>query len=171
MIFLFNVGGYYIVFWGLRLQTDQKLSFRVDANLYDEAETIELKIPVALPYPIYEQDFQRVDGRFEHNGEHFKMIKHKYENDTLYVVCIRDVETRELVNTMNSYLELTQGLDETSGNQKALNYLSKLLKDFCSHDEIRVQQAYSFVINVHPALQNDSFLAPALPVHAPPPRG
>lgn len=171
LVFLFNVGGYYIVFWGLRLQSDHNLSTRLDANQYDEAETIELKIPVSLPYPIYEQDFQRVDGGFEHDGEHLKMIKHKYKNDTLYIVCIRDVETGKLVETMNSYLELTQGLDGTSSDQKALNYLSKLLKDFYSHYGIILEGGYGFSINLLRSSLNQSFLAPALPIHAPPPRG
>lgn len=170
LVFLFNVGGYHIVFWGLRLQTDQQLSCRVDSNLYDENETIELKIPVALPYPIYQQDFERVDGRFEHDGDHFKMIKHKFENDTLYIVCIRDVETRELLNTMNSYVELSHGLDGASPIQKALNFVSKLVKDFCSHDDIGLQQRDGFIMSLHPTLQIEWFVPPTLNVLAPPPR-
>ena len=108
LVFLFNVGGYHIVFWGLRVQTDRELSNRLDANLYDPEETIQLRIPIALPYPIQSHDFQRVDGRFEHNGQQYKLIKHKLQSDTLYVVCLRDHATRQLVTTMTDYIERTQ---------------------------------------------------------------
>jgi hypothetical protein len=170
-VFLFNVGGYYIVFWSLRFQTDRQLTSRLDANLYDPSETIELKIPVALPYPIQSQGFQRVEGRFEHNGEYFKLIKHRLHNDTLYVVCIRDVETRQLVSAMKDYVQLTQGLLKSSPGQKALHLLSKLLKDFCAHDDMRImhQDGFTMLIAFSEVAQNA--LQPIIPIQAPPPRG
>lgn len=170
MVFLFNVGGYYVVFWGLRFHTDQQLSDRVKANLYGADEIVELRIPVTLPYPIQDQGFQPVDGRFEHQGEHFKLIKHKFENDTLYVVCIRDLETRRLVNTMRNYVEMANGFDGNAPNQQALNYLSKLIKDFCSHEAMNIVCQYS-LLSVDPFFELPQALTdPALPVHAPPPR-
>lgn len=171
IIFLFNVGGYYIVFWGLRYQANQQLTLRLDANLFDPEETILLKIPVALPYPLESNGFQRVDGGFEHNGEFFKLIKNKLENDTLYVVCIRDRETRQLVKTMKDYVSLTQGLADENPSQKALHFLSKLAKDFCSNGAIDMvhQAGFSMLITYEQRLEH--ILGPSLPVHAPPPRG
>ncbi|MEX2231647.1 MAG: hypothetical protein WD824_05780 [Cyclobacteriaceae bacterium] len=170
MAFLFNVGGYYIVFWGLRFQSDQQLTSRLDANLYEPEETIELKIPVALPYPIQSQDFQRVNGRFEHGGEFYKLVKHKLENDTLYVVCIRDHQTRELVNTMTDYVQLTQALPGTNTANKALNFLSKLVKDFCSHQDINMLHQYGFSMLIVFTEIREFFLQPVISVHAPPPK-
>lgn len=169
LVFLFNVGGYYIVFWGLRYQTDQQLTYRLDANLYDPGETVEIKIPVALPYPLQSNDFERVDGRFEHNGEHFKLVKHKLVNDTLYVVCIRDRETRELVNTMTDYVQLTQALPGAETGKNAKNFLNKLIKDFCALGDISLVQLPGyctvFLFMERPSL----LLQTALPVNVPPP--
>ena len=134
MVFLFNVGGYYIVFWGLRQQNSIELTARLDANQYTAEETIELKIPVTLPYPIQQQDFERVDGKFEHNGEHYKLVKHKLLNDTLYIVCIKDQEDKRLVKTMTEYVKLSNDLPANS--DKAANFLGKLLKDFESADDV-----------------------------------
>lgn len=170
LIFLFNVGGFYIVFWGLRYQTDKELVNRLDANRYDEDETIEIRIPLSLPYPIYAQNFERVNGQFEHNGEHFRLVKHKYENDTLYVICIRDRQTRQLVNTMNDYVQLTHGVDGSGTNQKALTFLSQLIKDFYSQEGVSILPQYSFTV---PALFREyarSFAQPDISVQAPPPR-
>jgi hypothetical protein len=168
IVFLFNVGGYYIVFWGLRLQADKQLTTRLDADLYNTHETIELKIPVTLPYPIQQQEFQRIDGRFEHHGEFFKLVKHKLQNDTLYIICIRDHQTKHLVNTMTDYVKLTQALPGTS--QKALNFLGKLLKDFYSQADIGIALNYGFSMVILFKKTSDSLPDPVIPVHSPPPK-
>lgn len=170
LVFLFNVGGYYIVFWGLRYQTDQKLTYRLNTDQYDPSETIEIKIPVTLPYPIQDRDFERVDGRFEHNGEHFKLVKHKLQNDTLYVVCLRDQETRQLVTTLTDYVHLTQALPGADTSQKALHFLSKLIKDFYSHSNVSVLHQSGYIMDM---LFNETparLLQAVIPVLAPPPR-
>jgi len=171
IVFLFNVGGYYIVFWGLRFQSDQRLTARVQANLYDKDEIVELKIPVALPYPIHAQGFQPADGRFEHNGQHFKLIKHKFENDTLYVVCIRDYETRQLVNTIRDYVELTHGFDGKTSGQKALNILSKLVKDFYPEAKTIITHQYSHTGSLSFAPPSENIISPTMAIDSPPPRG
>ena len=169
IVFLFNVGGYYIVFWCIRIQKDQQLTTRLDSNQYNPEETIQLKIPVTLPYPIYHQGFQRVDGRFEHQGEFFKLVKHKFQNDTLYIVCIRDHATRELVNTLTQYVELTQQLPGTS--QKAWNLLSKLIKDFYSQEEIIFLPEFAFSLRTLFPERATYFPQAIIPVHGPPPKG
>jgi hypothetical protein len=170
LVFLFNVGGYYLVFWGLRLQSDKELAQRLDANLYDQDETVEIKIPLSLPYPIYGDGFERVNGAFEHNGEFFKLIKQSYENDTLYVVCIRDHETRQLVNTMTDYVQLTDGLDDSTPTEKALHYLTQLVKDFYSQEGVCLLHEFRFAMRVMFREFPQSFNQPEIAVHAPPPR-
>lgn len=168
MVFLFNVGGYYIVFWGLRLETNQQLTARLDAGLYDPDATIELKIPVTLPYPIHTDDFKRVDGGFEHNGEYYKLVKHKFQNDTLYIVCIRDGETRELVNAMTDYIRLTQAFPVN--HEKAHNFLEKLAKDFLSRPTGGIVERGGFSIMIAFFQLTDSFETRSIPVHSPPPK-
>lgn len=170
LIFLFNVGGYYIVYWGLRYETDRQLTRRLDGNFHNPDEEIELKIPVALPYPIQSQDFQRVEGRFEHNGEFFNLIKHKLKDDTLYIVCIRDHETKRIVTAINDYVQLVQGLPETSSSQGTWQLLSKLVKDFCSQKEIEILHEYGIELLISFAPMADDFAGPILAIHSPPPR-
>jgi hypothetical protein len=169
MVFLFNVGGYYVVFLGLRYETDQKLTARLDADLYDRDATIELKIPVTLPYPIYSEGFKRVDGRFEHKGEFYKLVKRKFENDTLYIVCIRDHETRELVSTMADYTRLTQSFP--TNNEKAQNLLSKLAKDFFNRIDLALVHQGGFIADVPFFELTVQFEQLALPIDSPPPKG
>jgi hypothetical protein len=134
LLFLFNVGGYYIVFWALRVQAKAALTQRLDAGSYSDDETIELKIPITLPYPIQSTGFERTNGMFEHRGEFYKLVKHKLQNDTLYVICIRDHAQKQLEQTMTEYANLSNDLPGAAG--KALNYLGKLLKDYNAEDAV-----------------------------------
>jgi hypothetical protein len=167
MVFLFNVGGYYFVFWVLLLHADHQINYQLDANQYNPDETVELKIPVALPYPIQSQGFERVNGRFEHHGEFYRLVKHKLQNDTLYIVCIKDRQTRELVNTMNDYEELTQ-VPETS--QKAWNFISKLIKDFCPDDTFTIARQFGLTMNMYFSDVCQTLPQPFIPVPGHPPQ-
>ena len=158
------------MFWGLRFQTDLKLSKKLDADLYDRDETIELKIPVALPYPVQSHDYQRVEGRFEHQGQFYRLVKNKLQNDTLYVVCIRDQETRKLFDTMKDYVQLAQALPGTSTGHKALNFLSKLVKDFYPQVTVDMPSQGAVTITALTSERPHLFLQPVIPILAPPPR-
>jgi hypothetical protein len=168
VIFLFNVGGYYIVFWGLRFQADQQLAARLDANLYRADETIEIKIPVSLPYPVQEQGFQRIGGKFEYGGEYFQFIKSKYQGDTLYVVCIRDHEVKQLETTMTDYVRLANALPGSAN--KALNLLGKLIKEFCSQDTTDISHNYGYSMTFLFGETCALLPAPVIRIQAPPPR-
>ena len=52
-LFLFNVGGYYIVFLGMKAKAKKDLLTRLDANDYTTDETLVLSVPLSMPYPIY----------------------------------------------------------------------------------------------------------------------
>lgn len=166
--FLIHVGGYHIVFWALRLHLDRQVSHRIDRNQVAADETLELKIPVSLPYPIYAQGFERVDGTFEHQGQFYRLVKHKFQNDTLHVICIRDFETRQLVNAMDEYVELTQA--PATQSDKAWDLLAKLIKDYYSGAAAGIIHQEGYIISLSFCRYTSSFRPPSLPVHAPPPR-
>jgi hypothetical protein len=128
IVFLFNVGGYYLVYLGLHHHSDRLLAQKIDANQYTQDETIELKIPVTLPYPLQQNGFERVDGKFEHKGNYYKLIKQKLENDTVYIVCIRDIDSKKLARTFKDYGAKANDLPASSKN--TLNFFGKFLKDF-----------------------------------------
>ena len=79
---------------------------KFDASSYNTRETVTLKLPITMPYGAeYSDDYERVDGEFEYNGEFYRLIKQKYAFDTLYVVCTKDVEHKRLHQAMNNYIK------------------------------------------------------------------
>lgn len=127
MVFLFNLGGYYLLFWALKAEANQELSIKLDEGDYSENETFEIKIPISLPYPLQTRDYERQSGQFTYKGEHYQLVKQKYENDTLTVVCVKDVQEKRLAQVMDSF-------SETSGSQPvkdgSLNLPLKIAQEF-----------------------------------------
>ena len=128
ILFAFNIAGYYFVLWGFRHHAGMELTARLDAELYTEEEIIELKVPVTIPYPLQEQGFQRLAGKFEHHGQYYSLVKQKLENDTLYIVCIRDKAEQKFAKAFQDFVKLSNDLP-LSG-KKAIGFLTKLTKDF-----------------------------------------
>jgi len=127
-VFFFNVGGYYIMYWGLRQQANAELRDQLDAGLYTENQTVTIKVPVALPYQT-DRDYERVDGSFEYKGDFYKLVKQKTQSDTLYVICIRDQQEKHLVGEMINYTKLFNDFPSTS---QTLKLFGNLLKDYTS---------------------------------------
>jgi hypothetical protein len=122
------VGGYYIVFWGLKSQAKSNLLHRLNADEYSSEETIVLSIPLSLPYPTHDAHYERAEGEFEYQGQFYRLVKQKIENDTLFVVCIKDQMQKKLNHTMNEYASLVNNLPTTT--KHTIDLLAKLFKDY-----------------------------------------
>ena len=105
-------------------------------------------------------------GEFEHAGEFYKGIKQKLENDTLYIVCVKDNTKKDLSKTMNDYAKVINDLPAKSKSTNAL--LSKLIKEYVSfHSVVLLNQSYGEVFTFcsyekpfHLLKQSTSVLSP-----------
>jgi hypothetical protein len=120
--------GYYGVFLGMEYRNDLFMVRVLDANEYDDSQTITLKIPLVLPYMSDDANFQRVNGKFEHKGEHYRLVKQKFENDTLTVVCVRDHENKKICQALSNYVKTFS--DEGSDQHKNSKVTLSFIKDF-----------------------------------------
>lgn len=128
-IILLNTMGYYGVFLGLQYQNDLAMSKALDADNYDQSETITLKVPVSMPYMPDQSDFSRVDGQFEHNGELYRMVKQRYAKDTLTVVCVRDTEHKNIDRDLADYVKTftDKATDTKPGSKLTINFIKDYL--------------------------------------------
>lgn len=127
-VFLFNLGGYHLVFWGMQRSAKQELLHRLDADDSAFGETMVLEVPLSLPYPLHSEGFQRANGDFEFQGEFYKVIKQKWEKDVLYIVCLKDSKAKEISTAHADYSKLVN--DMPAGTKQALNFFGKLFKDY-----------------------------------------
>ena len=122
------MGGYYLVFWGLKSQANQELLHRLDAEQYSSQDLVVITIPVSLPYPIQQNGYERVNGEFQYNGEFYNLVKQRLENDTLFLVCIKDHDEGSLADALSEYTSMANNLP--SNAKHTLELFGKLFKDY-----------------------------------------
>ena len=119
--------GYYGIFLGLRYQSNREIKEKLDTEAYLENETLSVKIPYTLPYQMDWKEYERLDGEFEQNGEFYKLVKHKLERDTLYVVYIKDHRGTDLFKSLVDFVQASSG---SPVSQKAITFIKSLVKDY-----------------------------------------
>lgn len=127
-LLLLNVMGYYGIFLGLRYRNSLQLTQRFNADNYRESETITIKIPLAIPY-YGDTEFERVDGDIAHNGEFYRLIKQKYEKDTLYIVCYRDLKRKHIQKALKQYVKT---FTDQSAGRSHVKTIQTFIKDYVS---------------------------------------
>jgi hypothetical protein len=161
------VGGYYLVFWGMEQQAKQNLLGRLEANSYSENELVVLTIPLSLPYPVTGNEYENVEGEFVHEGQYYKLVKQKFENDTLFIVCIQDNATSKLSKGLADYSKVANNLPV--GSKQAMNFLAKLYKEYKT-SEFRYFYVSRFLYEQNfVATQSDKIIERTSPVESPPP--
>lgn len=168
IIFLFNVGGYYFVFLGLKHQAKTELIKQFDNECYSEANTIEFKIPITLPYEINQDEFERVDGDFTWQGKVYRLIKQKYSDGVLHVVCMLSVKEKLLHGMMSDFAKLSNDIPATS--KSALSLLAKLVKDCETPCDAAVTTSSGWYLKMTTSCEISSeTIARNIPVNSPPP--
>ena len=105
MLFLLNVLGYYGVFVGIQLNFEKELRSQFDDEHFTSDQEITLQIPISVPYATDAQEFTRVDGEFEYQGEMYRLVKQRYAGDTLTIVCIKDAASKEIKQALADYVK------------------------------------------------------------------
>lgn len=103
ILLLFNMLGFYGLLMGLQYQNHLNLIYSLDQGSYDHSQTTLLKIPIIVPYAADQQEYQRVNGEFEHRGEFYKLVKQRLSQDTLYIICIRDHGSKKIDLALKDY--------------------------------------------------------------------
>ncbi|HYF68228.1 MAG TPA: hypothetical protein VD884_08830 [Ohtaekwangia sp.] len=130
-LLLLNAMGYYAVFFGLQLRNDFAMTERLDTDTYDDAKTVTIKIPVAVPYMFDQTEFVRVDGKFTYDGEFYRRVKQKYAADTLTIICVKDTGTKFIQEALTDYVKTftDNPLDKHHNGKITVSFI----KDFIGH--------------------------------------
>lgn len=105
LLFLLNVLGYYGVFVGWQVGNSKQARSRLDRDEYSQGQAVTLKVRLTVPYSTDQEEYQRVDGEFEHEGEFYRLVKQRLYKDTLYIVCVKDDNLREMHQALTDYVK------------------------------------------------------------------
>jgi hypothetical protein len=147
---------------------NSKADQAIENNSYDQSETVTIKIPLTLPYPV-QNGFERVSGDFEYNGEFYKLVQQKYENDTVYVVCLRNDDQKKAVEVLSDLVKQSTDQLPASSNQNTKT-LTGLLKDYNPViEEIQLSSRIALDIKKQFESIDSKVLSRDYPVSTPPP--
>ncbi len=117
-LFVFNIIGYRIVVDIAMAKADNKLDITLDTKTYNEADLFIVKVPINLPYQNNWTGFERVDGEINVDGETYRFVQRKVENDTMFLQCIRHTEKTNIQQQANDYFGKTTDVASNSSSTK-----------------------------------------------------
>ena len=91
-IYLFNLIGYSLLFQCLIDDADTRLVKRLDNNIYNDKDLLEVKVALNMPYLTATE-----------NGIHYNYVKRKISGDTLYLLCLPNFSKTQLYNAKAAY--------------------------------------------------------------------
>lgn len=139
-----------MVFTFLKWGADIKMEQRLEVENFSDDETVSFKIPISLPYQIHNQGYEKVSGKFEHDGEFYNLVKQKIEKDTLYVVCIRNTSKKNLSSQMEDFENSVNDYPSSPSSQSK-KLLNSFIKDYIAQHTIDLNQ-------IHPELIKNKYL-------------
>jgi len=129
VLFLLNVLGFYGVFLGLQFKYAQEANDQLDDELYSSDDAMTFRIPLTVPYSTDHQDYERVSGEFEHDGDVYRLVKQKLFRDTLYIVCVKDIKTKKINQALVDYVK-TFSDKPVNSKQHSGKQVPSFMKDY-----------------------------------------
>ncbi len=120
VILLFNTMGYRFLINRFESKADDRLERAVDNFHYNEADLVEITIPLNMPY-YADKGIEYVSGKIEAAGKHYQYVKRKVENNTLHIWCIANTEK-------NKYSDYKANLAKSSSENNPQDRQNPVLK-------------------------------------------
>lgn len=134
-LLLFNVLGGYFMFQGMRDSIGRDMAGSFDAGQYSKNQTITIAVPFSLPYGHDQDEYQRVDGEFEYEGNVYRLVKQKYFRDTLYIECVKDARSTDVKDAVKDLVATNAGDDE---GKQAAGKVNFDFSKYCIESSVKV---------------------------------
>jgi hypothetical protein len=170
-IHLFAIGGYRWAIDEMEAHNNRQVSIRLDHADYDEANLIEIKIPLAVTYPSNWTSLERYDGEIDFNNQHYRYVKRKLVNDSLVFYCIPNQEKRKFNSARDQFFSLVNDINQEDNHSSPVSKAS-VVKSITAeyptifiHFDLNTPQVIHQKLGFHPnATALDTMLeAPYLP--------
>ena len=132
-------------------RADNALQLSLDNKTYNQADLFLVKIPINLPYQNNWASFERVDGEVNFEGETYRFVQRKVENDTMYLQCIRHAEKTNIQQKANDIFGKTTDIASNNSSKKSSSNQQSSVKfmveDFVDNDD--EWQALRFIVTIN----------------------
>lgn len=161
--------GYYAVYLSANVSLERNWMDQLYGEQQLQLEEQLLEIPLKAPYMANQDEFQVANTRFEKDGQYFRVIKQRYQNDTLQVVYVPDTDRKVLDVTIKKWIsalaedQLPQDQETSNlGMQFAKDYLGTGLLSFEGISSPKFTSEIGFIFS--------TYLSPSFSLDSPPPQ-
>ena len=123
---VFNLAGYRWLFSAIENQATANLEQKISAGQYTDDQLVEIRIPLNMPY-YSDKEYENVYGETDFNGEHYRYVKRKVSNNTLYLLCIPNKEKTSIARVKNEFTKAVNDIPTNNQGSQPENKLIKLL--------------------------------------------
>jgi hypothetical protein len=125
-LMVFNLGGYRFIFNAIENKATAKLEQKISNGQYNDEQLVEIRIPLNMPY-YSDKDYENVYGETDWNGEHYRYVKRKVRDNTLYLLCLPNKEKTSLIKVKNEFTKAVNDVPSNNQGSKQKNNFIKLL--------------------------------------------
>ena len=118
IIFLFNLVGYRFLFNYAQQKSDVQLEASLDNNQYNNADLIEIKVPLSMPYQVLQSDWERVDGEINVKGKIYKYVKRRIVDGEMVLKCLPDANKMRIQNAKDNFFKDTNDIAQNNTSKK-----------------------------------------------------
>ena len=126
--------GHLIYFFALQHRLDKEWETSIWEESYDHTATELLKIPLSLPYMANQEHFQTTNLSMEIGGQNLRVIKQRYQNDTLQIVYLKDLNQQKLKNEVADWIKIITNESQESPVNKNQFFAKFFPKDFIRNE-------------------------------------
>jgi hypothetical protein len=134
LLLLFNTVGYRLYFYYAQQKADKALMASLDEGTYDHKDLMVIKVPLSLPYQSDWEEFERVDGEIDIDGETYRYVQRKVVNGTLVLLCLPDHHRTKLENAKDEFFKLVNNMQSQAPAKSTTPagkiHFSNILSDF-----------------------------------------
>ena len=167
---LFNMVGYRFVFTMLDNVASQKQNAKLDAGDYDEANLIEITVPLNMPYQNRITEFERHYGEITVDGVVYTYVKMRVDNNQLILQCIPDVNRQQIKNSENNLAKANSSQDmDNTGKKHHTSFSKNVISDYDNKNQHFDLSNNTVVIKISfPDFATSVTKASIAPPHQPP---
>jgi hypothetical protein len=163
---------YHFGYYALYFSFDQHLESKWEQVIYSEkaidVEETLLEIPLSAPYMANQEEFKPTNTSFEKDGQFFRAIKQRYQNDTLQIIVVKDTARGVLDNTVKKWISFLSG-DEIPQDQNGNLLIQLLAKDYLQPEKYGINFSHPTHHFVSPSFSFFNYTNPSFQLDSPPP--
>ncbi|SDT42600.1 hypothetical protein SAMN05216490_3436 [Mucilaginibacter mallensis] len=140
VLFLFNLGGYQLLFQYFIYESDVSITQQINNNNYKPADLVEVKIPVQLNNFQSWDEFKPVSGQVKVKDNCYNYAALKMTRDTMYLMVIPNHDKAHIINAKNIYAKQINGIPL---NKKSHEQTTKKANTLSEYNLLALQDIYS----------------------------